>query len=302
MKERFEGDGGQKRLLAALQGQKVVGGDKELATKLAASSELSEKNVGDVLIQEGGADNDVYFILAGKVAIHVKGKKVAVRSPGEHVGEMAAIEPAMPRSATVVCEETCVVARIDEEKLSTIADDHPSIWRAFAKELVARLAQRNATIQQSNDKPNIFIICASESLSIAKEIQAQLSHEFLPIVWTNGIFFVSSYPLDDLIDAVDQSDFAIAIASADDVAESRGKTEAIPRDNVIFELGLFMGRLGRERTILIQPKGEGVKLPSDLNGLTTVSYKIGNDKDTPALLAPVCTEIGKHVKKHGVRS
>ncbi|MEX3901302.1 MULTISPECIES: TIR domain-containing protein [Paraburkholderia] len=37
-----------------------------------------------------------------------------------------------------------------------------------------------------------------------------------------------------------------------------------PRDNVVFELGLSMGRLGRKRGILMEPRGEGVKLPSDM--------------------------------------
>lgn len=301
MKERFEGESGRKRLLSSLQSQKATGGSKDIAQEIADACEVIESHAGSILINEGASDNDIYFLLSGKLSILVKGKKVAQRIPGDHVGEMAAIEPAMPRSATVLCEEECVFAKISEDKLSEIADRHPSVWRLFARELVARLNQRNNYIQKSNEKPNIFIICASESLSIAKEIQTQLAHEFLPVVWTNGVFLVSSYPLDDLIEAVDKSDFAIAIASADDVAESRGSKEAIPRDNVIFELGLFMGRLGRARTILIQPRGEGVKLPSDLSGLTTIAYRYGIEKDMPVLLAPTCTEIGKHVKRYGVR-
>ena len=42
---------------------------------------------------------------------------------------------------------------------------------------------------------------------------------------------------------LDQSDFAIAIAQPDDLTESRGEAKPTPRDNVIFELGFFMGRL-----------------------------------------------------------
>ena len=52
------------------------------------------------------------------------------------------------------------------------------------------------------------------------------------------------------------------------MTESRGKPWPVPRDNVIFELGLFMGRLGKERAILMEPRDEDVKLPSDLAGVT----------------------------------
>ena len=47
------------------------------------------------------------------------------------------------------------------------------------------------------------------------------------------------------MNALDQFDFAVMILSPDDMTESRDQSYASPRDNVLFELGLFMGRLGR---------------------------------------------------------
>lgn len=301
MKERFEGEGGKKRLIASLQSQKCVAGDRSLAEELADNVEVIELSVGTALIKEGESDNDVYFLISGNLDIVIKGKKVATRSPNDHVGEMAAIEPAMPRSASVVCSSICVVAKINESKLSEIADKYPAMWRNFAKELVARLSQRSSLISRSNDQPRIFIMCASETLSIAREVQSQLSHDYLVTVWTNGVFLASNYPLEDLERAVEESDFGVAIATADDVTESRGVASSVPRDNVIFELGWFMGRLGRQRTILLQPRGDGVKLPSDMKGITPVTYRTGDSKDLPSLLAPACSEIGNQVKRLGVR-
>src|ERR1019366_9097226 len=97
MKERFEKDDRQ-NLIDALKRQEFVGGDVKLADALIKK--------GDKLITEGGEDNDIYLLLAGSVAVVVKSNEIATRKAGQHVGEMAAIEPAQKRSATVVAHDT----------------------------------------------------------------------------------------------------------------------------------------------------------------------------------------------------
>jgi predicted nucleotide-binding protein len=68
-----------------------------------------------------------------------------------------------------------------------------------------------------------------------------------------------------------------------------------PRDNVIFELGFFMGRLGRSRAILMEPRGERLKLPSDLAGITTIRYKV-----EPAVsMGPASNELREHIMRLG---
>jgi predicted nucleotide-binding protein len=81
----------------------------------------------------------------------------------------------------------------------------------------------------------------------------------------------------------------------------RGTEWPTPRDNVIFELGFFMGRLGRERAILMEPRDKKVKLPSDLAGITTIGYQFGGP-DTAALFAPACHELREHITKLGRRT
>ncbi len=302
MKERFEGSNGKRRLLAALQSQKVSVGDDNIAAALAEVVEILEIQTGTSIITEGAHDNDAFFILAGTFAILVRGHEVATRAVNDCVGEMAAIDPSLPRSATVVAKETSVVAKISEPNFVRVADAHPKLWRVLAQELAKRLSQRNQLLTRPNDKVRLFIISSKEALAIvAQEIQVILQHDVLVQIWTDGVFFASGYALEALEAAVDDSDFAIAIAQPDDTTTSRGIISKTARDNVIFELGLFMGKLGRRRTILFQPEGQELKLPSDLQGLTAISYKVGQSKDMPALLGAPCTLVRKLIQELGVR-
>ncbi len=302
MKTRFEGDEGKRRLLDALNTQKIAIGDSSIAAALVNEIELIEVAVGKSIIDEGAADNDIFFILVGSFSIIVKGTRVATRTVGDHVGEMSAIDPSTARTASVVADSPSLVGKISESALAGLASSHPNIWRNLAKELVVRLAQRNTLIGKPNERPKIFIISSKEALMIAQEIQSILSHDdCLITVWTDGAFFASTYALDNLENMVDQSDFAIAIAQPDDEARIRNQTYKVARDNIIFELGLFMGRLTRQRAILFQPEGMEIRLPSDLQGLTAVSYKTGAPTELTALLAPACHEIRKIVQALGIR-
>jgi hypothetical protein len=70
-----------------------------------------------------------------------------------------------------------------------------------------------------------------------------------------------------------QSSFAVFVATPDDNVTKRDRTKLAPRDNVVLEFGMFMGRLGRERTFLLVPKAvKDLHLPSDLLGVTLGTY------------------------------
>jgi CRP/FNR family transcriptional regulator, cyclic AMP receptor protein len=301
MKQRFEGKSGKRLLIEALQSQKIAYGNAEIAEAIANKAELIEVGVDGEIIKENDSTNDIYFILAGTFHILVKGSIQAVRGPNDHVGEMAAIDPSQKRSACVIAVEESVVCRLSENELAELANQYPIIWRNLAVELCKRLVQRNEKIGPVNDKARVFIMSSAEALPIAEEVQSNLSHHCLPVVWTNGIFKVSQYPIESLEEALLKSDFAIAIAQADDLTESRGVTQVSPRDNVLFELGFFMGCLGRKRTILMEPSEADVKIPSDLKGLNTVRYKTGSKEDLPLLLGPACLEIKKLIENLGAK-
>jgi|ERR1019366_7516960 predicted nucleotide-binding protein len=301
MKERFEGDGHQ-NLIDALKRQEFVGGDVQLAEAFAARGELLEFSKGDKMITEGGEDNDIYLLVSGSVSIVIKGNEYTTRKAGQHVGEMAAIEPAQKRSADVVAHDTVVALKLDNAHFMSLGRAHPQIWLPIARELSRRLYQRNELIPPPNEFAKLFIISSSEALDVAEAIRASLEHDVFSTIWNEGVFFAGGYSLESLEKAVSESDFAVAIAQSDDIVETRGSRQPTLRDNVLFELGLFMGKLGRHRALLIHPQVTGLKLPSDLQGLTLLRYALGDAVGLAARLEPACDQIRTIVKNLGVRT
>jgi CRP-like cAMP-binding protein len=141
--ERFEGKGGRRLLLEAMTAQQLVARKRPLARALVDRISLAELAPDEVLIREGAADNDLYFVLAGRVAVLVGGREVGTREAGQHVGEVALLDPTVPRSATVVAREPTVVAKITERDFAAVAASAPAVWRALAAGLGGILSQRN---------------------------------------------------------------------------------------------------------------------------------------------------------------
>lgn len=289
MIERFSGPG---VLEDALMNQRLVRGHRGLAQEISRIAELIDLGAGHELIKQGGDDSDVYLILAGKFEIVVNGRPIAMRGPHEHVGDMAAILPSLRRSATVRSLEPSVVARIQAGQLIELANRHPWMWQQLASVLAERLFQRNALVTSTHDEIRVFVISSAEALPIARAVQEIFAHDpFRIVVWTDGVFKASRYSVESLIEVLDMSDFAVAIAQADDITQSRGETRPSPRDNVLFEVGLFIGRLGRLRSFLLEPASQDVRLPSDLSGITTIPYQPGLDAELLSLLGPACNQL-----------
>jgi hypothetical protein len=149
--------------------------------------------------------------------------------------------------------------------------------------------------------PSVFIGSSSEGLRIAREVELQLVNDSIVHLWTNGIFVLGEGTLESLMNALDNFDFAIMVLSPDDLLETRGRNYASPRDNVLFELGLFMGRLGRRRTIILSEEDADLKLPSDLAGITRATYRKGNNLPLSVAVSPACTRIIQTLHSQGER-
>jgi CRP/FNR family transcriptional regulator, cyclic AMP receptor protein len=300
MERKFEGEAGRRRLLDLLREQKIVQGSDALAEELSKLVEIKNLRAGDVLIEEGGDDTDLYFILDGVFNVIVRGKRIGQRSAGTQVGEMAAVQPGQRRSATVVAFSDSMVAKLTEVDLVALGMKFPDIWRQIARELARRLLERNRFIAMSREKIRVFIVSSVEALPIARAVENAFEHDnFHVVLWPNDVFRIANYPIEDLERELEVADFAVAIAQPDDLVNVRKRKRPAPRDNVIFELGFFMGRLGRTRAILMEPKGEDVKLPTDLKGVTTISYKHASGSGLSVAMSPACNKLRDHINLLG---
>lgn len=123
----------------------------------------------------------------------------------------------------------------------------------------------------NSSKPSVFIGGSTEGLQVAHELKRSMGSGVEAKVWDEDLFNLGSSALDDLLRMISLYDYGIFICSDDDFVESRDVLSVAPRDNVILELGLFMGALGRRRAfpVVVAPKEEGsLKMPTDLLGNT----------------------------------
>lgn len=142
-------------------------------------------------------------------------------------------------------------------------------------------------------KPKVFIGSSREGVKIADAIHYNLTYDAECTVWKDGVFQLSSNTLAELIRVLRDSDFGIFVFSPDDLTIMRNAASSTVRDNVLFELGLFIGRLGQERCFFLVPDGAtDLRLPSDLAGITPGRYESGRSDDNwMAALNPACMQM-----------
>lgn len=151
-------------------------------------------------------------------------------------------------------------------------------------------------------KPRMFIASSVDHLDLAYAAQEGLEHDVEATVWNQGVFTLSRSTMSTLLDAVDQNDFGLFVFAPSDVSAIKNAEKQTVRDNVIFELGLFIGHLGAERCFIIIPRSiDDFHLPTDLLGITTASFEAGRqDGNLVAALGPACSRIRSSVKRLGL--
>lgn len=152
--------------------------------------------------------------------------------------------------------------------------------------------------------PRVFIASASEGLEAARQVhralQARLRQAAEVVLWPTEFQLSATY-IESLERALGESDFAVLVATAADRTRSRGRETASPRDNVIFEAGLFMGRLGRQRSFILKPAGDDLKLPSDLAGVESARFEAAVGRGWARVMAEPCERIAQQVEALGHR-
>jgi hypothetical protein len=128
----------------------------------------------------------------------------------------------------------------------------------------------------------------------------------MPTVWDEAAFKLNESVFGALLAAADRFDFAVFVFEADDAAMIRQAAVKITRDNVLFEFGLFTGRIGPGRAFWISAEGSVAShLPSDLAGIIHLSYKkparINLNKLRAALQKP-CQRLKAQIDELGARA
>jgi hypothetical protein len=121
-------------------------------------------------------------------------------------------------------------------------------------------------------QPKLFIGSSEKNLRVAKLLAGELEKCAQVIVWNEDVFGLNRGNLETLLSKLEEYDFAVFVLAPDDMTESKGETKPSPRDNVIFESGLFMGVLGRDRVFLVYDEAVPLKILSDLAGITLAGY------------------------------
>jgi hypothetical protein len=148
------------------------------------------------------------------------------------------------------------------------------------------------------NKPRIFLGSSGKQAKLLKAITRGLEDVADVDPWTS-VFNPGVSTLDRLVELTREVDFAAFVFAQDDwttkgASPDAASGQASPRDNVVFEAGLFGGALGIRRTFILH--ATGAKLPTDLLGLTSIRY----DPDTtPATVRQINQKLRKAIEAEG---
>lgn len=149
-------------------------------------------------------------------------------------------------------------------------------------------------------QPKLFIGSSSESADVAESANVILDRDFEVTLWKNA-FNLSSTASKDLIVKASSVDFALFVFSPDDLARIREADHHVARDNVVFELGVFIGSIGLERCFILKPRNENMHLPSDLSGVTFADFEANrSDHDLQSAVSAACTKVKGAANELGV--
>jgi predicted nucleotide-binding protein len=232
-------------------------------------------------------------------------KAAGVTVPWSETSDLTAVGNAFP-SIKKHFRDLMADKRLDTPQVrDRLTPEFSRAWTAFPKKGsdAARTADAPETKDSAGRKPRLFVGSSRESLRIAGAVQAALDHDLEVTVRHQGIFEPSATTIESLEEALGNFDFALFVFSPDDLTIMRGKKHQTVRDNVIFETGLFAGRLGRKRVFFLVPRGPSQPhLPTDLLGVTPLTFEPKRSDETlNAAVGPACEILLTTIKKRHPR-
>jgi hypothetical protein len=148
-------------------------------------------------------------------------------------------------------------------------------------------------------KSVIFVGSSSEAKDLIGGLDLNLDGKVSVSDWSNTSWPLSRSALHGVEQLLDNADFAAFILSADDVAVIRGEAHSVPRDNVLLELGMAYGRLGRDRTFILAPRVGATRGPSDLAGISVIEYE--HESDSRSTMRTPANRLWETIERLGPR-
>lgn len=148
-------------------------------------------------------------------------------------------------------------------------------------------------------KPRIFLGSSGQQSKVLDAITRGLEDIADVVPWMTS-FNPGTTTIERLVELAKDVDFAAFLFAKDDWTATNTAAspppdagQSSPRDNVVFEAGLFGGTLGMRRTFILH--ANGAKLPTDLLGLTCVRY----GETTAAELKAINEKLRKAIESQG---
>jgi predicted nucleotide-binding protein len=140
-------------------------------------------------------------------------------------------------------------------------------------------------------KRKIFIGSSTEGLDVARKIKASLKFDAHVDTWADGLFDKPGQAYIEVLENILVNyEFGIFVFTPDDKLFSRGQISAMPRDNVIFEYGMFLGKHSRKKAFFIVPRGVDIKIMTDVLGITSLNYDPTNS-NVQSAVSDACDQI-----------
>lgn len=142
-------------------------------------------------------------------------------------------------------------------------------------------------------KPTLFIGSSREGLPVAELVKKHMSDFADCRIWNEEVFDFGRSYFETLTELLSLFEYGVMVGTADDFVVSRKEKQMETRDNVLFEFGMFIGRLGRDKVFFL--KEQGAKTPSDLSGISQPEFSSKDAPDLEQQIKDRCERIKRQI-------
>jgi CRP-like cAMP-binding protein len=119
---------------------------KRQLSQVSSLMTLLDLKAGKVLARQGEIGREFLILLEGQVEVARDGKIIAVRGPGDFIGEIALLDN-RPRTATVTARTDVVVEVLNRGEFASLLAEAPEL----SSQVMATMARRLAALDRESN-------------------------------------------------------------------------------------------------------------------------------------------------------